>query len=124
MRGAERPGLELQAYGAGITARPQRGQERFQGEPALAGQAMLVTARLQVRVGQMYVTELGREDRVGPEDVDLAGPGVTGIQRHVTHVREVLGQVAALPPDTEHACPSALRHVLDGHDDTLVPRLA
>src|ERR687895_157037 len=85
---------------------------------------MLVTARLQVRVGQMHVTELGRQDRVSPEDIDLAGPGVTGIQRHIAHIREVLGQVAALPPDTEHARPAALGHVLDGHDDTLLPRLA
>src|SRR3712207_2056797 len=72
----------------------------------------------------MHVTDLSRENRVGPEDVDLAGPGVTGVQCYLTHAREVLGQVAALPPDLEKACCPASGHVLDGHDYTLLPRLA
>src|SRR5829696_88977 len=81
IRGAERPRLELQAHGPGIPTRPEGDQERSQGEPSLARQAVLVTACLQVRVGQVDVTKLGREDRVGPEDVDLAGPGVAGVER-------------------------------------------
>src|SRR5918994_5528872 len=72
----------------------------------------------------MDVPELGREDRVGPEDVDFAGPGVAGVQRDITHVREVFGQVTALPPGPEKRYGPAPGHVLHGHDYTLLPRLA
>src|ERR687895_797922 len=72
----------------------------------------------------MDMTELGREDRVGPEEVDLAGPGVAGVQCDLALAREVLGQVTALPPNPEKASCPALVHILDGHDDALLPRLA
>src|SRR5829696_8554679 len=72
----------------------------------------------------MDVPELGREDRVGPEEIDFAGPGVTSVQCYLTHVRQVLGQVTALPPNPEKASCPALGHVLHGHDYALLPRLA
>src|ERR671921_264795 len=72
----------------------------------------------------MDVPELGREDRVGPEEIDFAGPGVTSVQCYLTHVRQVLGQVTAPPPDPEKTPCPALGHVLHGHDYALLPRLA
>src|SRR5215217_8950415 len=85
---------------------------------------MLVPAHLQVRVGQMDVPELDREGRVGPEEIDSACSGVTGVQCYLTHVRQVLGQVTALAPDPEKApCPTP-GHVLHGHGYALLPRLA
>src|SRR5215210_1701916 len=59
-----------------------------------------------------------------PEQVDLARPSVTGVERDVTGAREVLGQVTVLPPDAEDTTRPAAGHVLDGYHDTILPRLA
>src|SRR5918993_5732048 len=72
----------------------------------------------------MDMTELGCEGRVGSEEIDFACARVTGVQCYLTHVRQVLGQVAALPPDPEKAHCPALGHVLHGHGYALLPRLA
>ena len=59
IRGSERPGLELQAHGAGIPARTQRSQQGFEWQTSFARQAMLVPASFQVGVGEVDVAELG-----------------------------------------------------------------
>src|SRR5215211_9497367 len=93
-RRAQGPGLELQADDARIVAVCEGGEERPQGEAALAGEAMLVAAG-QIRVGEVDVPKLAGEHRVRPHEIHLARPHVARVERDVAQTCEVLGQVAA-----------------------------